>query len=166
MTVPTEEYPLLLTLEEAGKCLGGVSKSTVRRLIERGELASCRVGLRLLRIPASSIRAYVQRTAVGGYGFACETPVGVSKSVVVVAQEADNLTRAESVACEESSTWHTDVKIRRIGGSNTPTQTAKQLTKLLEQLTARKRKPSKQSGVLKSISSGSGASSLNTLSTS
>lgn len=60
-------YPdvtLLWSLEETAHQLGDVSKSTVRRLIHQGELSSCRVGLRLLRIPADSVRAYVERVAI------------------------------------------------------------------------------------------------------
>ncbi|TRZ92725.1 MAG: DNA-binding protein [Rhodocyclaceae bacterium] len=157
---------LLWTLDEVGKRLGGVSKSSVRRLIDRGELASCRVGLRLLRVPAESVRMYIERIAIREFREVQESRQGVSEDVAARPQEADNLTRAESVACKEIKPCHTDGRIRRIGGSNTLTQAANQLTNLLEQLTRKRLKHSKQNGGLKSISKRSGGSSPNTLSTS
>ena len=51
---------LLWNLEEAARQLGGVSPRTVRRLLERGELPTVRIGTRLL-IPAESVRDWIDR---------------------------------------------------------------------------------------------------------
>lgn len=50
---------LLWNLDEAARQLGGVSQRTVRRLIERGELPTVRIG-RCVRIPADAARQWVQ----------------------------------------------------------------------------------------------------------
>jgi excisionase family DNA binding protein len=49
----------LITVEEAGRTLG-VSRSTVWRLIQRGDLPSVRRGGRRL-VPASAIRTHTRR---------------------------------------------------------------------------------------------------------
>lgn len=154
---------ILWDLNETCRQLGGVSKSTVRRLIQQGDLASCRVGNRLLRVLADSVRAYVENHTFGKS--TSEVRGGVMPAnVVVMPVEAQNSPCAESVACREIEPCHTDARIHRIGGSNTPTQAGNQLTNLLAQLTLKKQKHSKQNGVLRRISKGSGALSPNTLS--
>ncbi len=119
---------LLWSLEEAARQLGGVSKRTVQRLIERGDVAICRVG-RLVRIPSDSVRDYVARVTRG----------------------AHNLTGAESGAWKGNNLCHTDVKTPRFGGSVLPTQAARELDALLAQKIAGKPKRLKPSGSLKRI---------------
>lgn len=132
---------LLWPFDEVARQLGGVSVRTVRRLVEVGDLPVCRVG-RLVRIPSDSVRDYVSR----------------------MTQEAHNRPRTESVTWKGNSPCHTDEKTRRTGGSNTPTQAAKQLTNLLAQMTGKKQTHSKQNAGSKSTSSVSGVSSLSILS--
>lgn len=141
----SSEKNLLWSLDDVAKQLGGVSVSTVRRLIQQGELASCRVGLRLLRVPVISVCAYIDRITKHDL-YANQVTEAMTGEVAVVAQVGENRQRAESIACKELKPCLIDEKIHRIGGSNLPTQAANQLTNLLEQLTGRKRKHSKQSG--------------------
>jgi excisionase family DNA binding protein len=54
----------MVTVEEAGRRLG-VSRSTVWRLIQRGDLPSVRRGGRRL-VPASAIRTRARRRQTGG----------------------------------------------------------------------------------------------------
>ena len=54
----------MLTVEEAGRSLG-VSRSTVWRLIQRGELPSVRRGGRRL-VPATAVRTRTQRRRTAG----------------------------------------------------------------------------------------------------
>ena len=119
---------LAYTYRQAAEMLGGISVRSIQRLVASGALPVVRV-LRRVLIPAEALRAYV---AAG-------------------ADLSDNHQRAESVAWKESEPWHTDERTRRIGGSNTPTQAASELTGLLVQLTKGKRKPSKPSGGLRRI---------------
>jgi excisionase family DNA binding protein len=109
-------------LREAAEKLGGVSVRSVQRLVARGALPTVRV-LRRVLIPAEALRAFVAN-----------------------ADPTHNSPRAESVAWKESKPWHTDARTHRTGGSNTPTQAAKELTVLLAQLSAGKRKHSKPNG--------------------
>lgn len=51
-----------LTIEEVAERLG-VSKSTARRLKDRGELAYSRISDRCIRFPESAIEAYLQRVS-------------------------------------------------------------------------------------------------------
>lgn len=129
---------LLWSLDEVAAQLGGVSTRTVHRLIELGELPVCKVG-RLVRVPSEAVRDYVGR----------------------MTHQAHNRPGTESVTWKGNKSCHIDARTRRTGGSNTPMQAEKQLTDLLGQLTLNKRKPLKQNGDLKPISSGSGVFSLN-----
>lgn len=114
---------LLWSLEEVAHQLGQISIRSVRRMIERGELPFVKIGRRVL-IPSEAAREHV----------------------------AQNLQVAHNSHCAGSAAWkgnnpcHTDAKIRRIGGSNSSTQAAKQLTALLKQATYEKQSPSKPSG--------------------
>jgi excisionase family DNA binding protein len=119
---------LAYSLREAAEKLGGISVRTVQRLVAIRVLPALHV-LRRVLIPAEALHAFV----AGG------------------AHLADNGQRAESVAWKESEPCHTDERTHRIGGSNTPTQAASELTGLLVQLTKGKRKPSKPSGGLRRI---------------
>jgi excisionase family DNA binding protein len=56
--------PVTLRLGEAARALG-VSTRTVRRWVQRGDLAASRVG-RMLLIEARAIEALLARTRVGG----------------------------------------------------------------------------------------------------
>jgi len=113
---------------EAAEILGGVSIRSVQRLVARGALPVVRVFRRVL-IPADALREFV----------AART------------DPSHNCTCAESVAWKESKPCHTDERTHHIGGSSTPTQAAKELTGLLAQLHAGKRKHSKPNGGLKRI---------------
>lgn len=119
---------LAYSLREAAEKLGGISVRTVQRLVATGVLPALRI-LRRVLIPAEALHAFV---------------AGCSHL-------ADNGQRAESVAWKEFEPCHTDERTHRIGGSNTPTQAANELTGLLVQLTKGKRKPSKPSGGLRRI---------------
>ena len=119
---------LLWSLDETARQLGGVSISSVRRMVERGDISSVHVG-RLVRVVPESVQTYV----------ACN------------ASQVHNSPRVGSVACKGDDPCHTEEKTHLIGGSSTPTQAANQLTDLLEQLTAKKQKHSKQSGDLRCI---------------
>ena len=119
---------LAYSYREVAQSLGGISIRSVQRLVALGGLPTIRV-LRRVLIPAEALRAYV---AAGSHLL-------------------DNHQRAESVAWKESEPCHTDERTHRIGGSNTPTQAANELTGLLVQLTKGKRKPSKPSGGLRRI---------------
>lgn len=50
----------LLSIEETSRALGGVSRATVYRLIDAGELERVKLGRRAL-VPAESVRSYVAR---------------------------------------------------------------------------------------------------------
>ena len=52
--------PLLWNLEEAARQLGGISTQTVRRLIAQGELATVRVGSRVL-IPSRAVTHWIEQ---------------------------------------------------------------------------------------------------------
>jgi len=119
---------LAYSYQEAAQKLGGISVRSIQRLVALGELPTIRV-LRRVLIPAGALHAFV----AGG------------------SHLVDNHQRAESVAWKESEPCHTDERTRRIGGSNTPTQAASELTGLLVLLTKGKRKPSKPSGGLRRI---------------
>lgn len=158
----SEESSLLWSLEEVARQLGGISKCTVRRLIHQGELASCRVGRRLLRVPAESVRSYVERT-MKPVSHAKPVLEAMTRDVAVMSEGAENSDRVESVACKEKTPCRTDARTRLTGGSNTPGHPEKsQLTDLLKQLIGGRRKRSKPSGGSRRTSKGSGASSLNT----
>jgi excisionase family DNA binding protein len=55
----SEEY-MLWSIKETARRLGNVSTRTVRRLLERGELPTMRIG-RLIRIPPEGVRAWLDR---------------------------------------------------------------------------------------------------------
>ena len=113
---------LLWSLDETAKQLA-VSKRTVRRLIDSGQLPVCHIG-RLIRVPADAVAGYVE----------------------AMTQKAHNLQCVESVAWKGNSPCHIEERTRRTGGSNTPTQAASKLTAVLAQLTSTKQRHSKQNG--------------------
>ena len=108
---------LLWSLDETARQLGGVSIRTVRRMVERGEIISVRVG-RLVKIQVESVLAYVASKAVPAHNSSC---VG-------------------SLAWKGNDPCHTDAKAHLIGGQSLPTQAARELDVLLAQLTKRKLK--------------------------
>ena len=61
---------LLWSLAEAGRQLGGVSARTVRRMVERGELPSVRVG-RLVRVPAGAVQQWVETRMAHAHNGRC-----------------------------------------------------------------------------------------------
>jgi excisionase family DNA binding protein len=63
ITVNTNTAPLLWSIEETARQMGGVSTRTVRRMIDRRELPTVRVGRRVC-IPSADVQRYVtQHTA-------------------------------------------------------------------------------------------------------
>ncbi|MHB8253878.1 MAG: helix-turn-helix domain-containing protein [Acidiferrobacter sp.] len=116
------EGRLLWSLEVTARQLGGVSTRTVRRLLASGELPAVRVG-RLLRVPAASVRSWVDQKLVRG----------------------DNVIRAEPGVRKEIA-CHTDVKIAPSIGSVSPTQAAQELGVRLKLRTVEKPKRSKPNG--------------------
>lgn len=50
--------PILWSIDETARQLGGISGRTVRRMLERGELSAVRIG-RCVKINAASVQAYV-----------------------------------------------------------------------------------------------------------
>ncbi len=119
ITICAEESSLLWSLEEVARQLGGISKCTVRRLIQQGELVSRRVGRRLLRVPSDSVRAYIERT-MKPVSHAKPALEAMTEDVAVMAEGAENPDRAESVACKELKPCHTDARTHLSGGSSTP----------------------------------------------
>ena len=117
------DCPLLWSLGEVARQLGGVSVRTVRRMIERGELPAFHLG-RLVRVPADAVRSWVAQKS----------------------QQAHNSNCAELVAWKGVEPCHTSERTAQTGGRPISTQAANELDVLLAQLTERKRKPSKQSG--------------------
>jgi len=63
----------LITVHEAGRVLG-VSRSTVWRLIQRGELPSIRRGGRRL-VPATAVRTRTRRRTAGVAAFSHDHPI-------------------------------------------------------------------------------------------
>ncbi|WP_456378805.1 helix-turn-helix domain-containing protein [Thiolapillus sp.] len=108
---------LLWSLNEAAQQLGGVSTRTVRRLIDRGELASCRVGRRLM-VVADSARSYVDGTMKPAHNQSC---AGKVVQEVSTCQESANATR----------TGYSPVPIRRTGGRALRMSAASQLAEAL-----------------------------------
>ena len=125
--MPPIEMPndlaLLLCLDEVARRLGGVSKSTVRRLMSRGDLFPSGV-----------------RTPV------CWPAESAIRYVAAMPDQAPNLSRVGSVAWKESQPCHTDARTHHSGGSNSPTQAASQLTALLAQLIEAKPRHLKRNG--------------------
>jgi excisionase family DNA binding protein len=56
---------LVLTFEQVGRQLMGVSARTVRRLVERGELPTVRIGTRV-GVPARAVEEWVDRNTEAG----------------------------------------------------------------------------------------------------
>jgi excisionase family DNA binding protein len=109
---------LLWNLDEVARQLGNVSTRTVRRMLERGELPSIRIG-RAVRIPADAVREWVDQNMTHPHNQQCAGPDvrGVS-------------------TCQKSATGtkmvSTREKIRHTGGSATSTQVARELAAVLE----------------------------------
>lgn len=59
------QHEELLTLQQVGEVLQ-VSRRTVERMIERGELTAIRIGPRLIRIRRADLNAYIQMCAASG----------------------------------------------------------------------------------------------------
>lgn len=115
---------LLWNLEEAARQLGGVSARTVRRLLERGELPTVRIGTRLL-IPAESVRDWINR-----------------QTVTYAEQGVGRLARGSgSCPNEKTKTASTSAGTPRTGGPATPTQAARELAAVLKLPTERKPRP-------------------------
>lgn len=103
---------LAYSIPEAAQKLGGVSARTVHRLIARGQLATCRVGRRVL-VPAQALRDYVGRQY----------------------EIAHNPNCAEPVAWKGTKPCYFNAQGRRSGMSVTGTGAANELSVLLARLT-------------------------------
>jgi excisionase family DNA binding protein len=64
-TVVEPDEAAVLTIDEAADALR-VSRSTVKRLLQQGELVGFRVGLRSVRIPVVDVERYLARRRIGG----------------------------------------------------------------------------------------------------
>lgn len=64
-----QDTELLLDYAETGRRLS-VGRTTIYGLVDRGELATVKIGRRSL-ITAASLRAYVERLSAGAEGVAC-----------------------------------------------------------------------------------------------
>lgn len=108
---------LLWSIDETARQMGGLSSRTVRRLIDRGEIPVVKVG-RAVRIPAQSVRSWIEDQLQSGHNRQCAGDVR-----------------------QEKSTCLTNAKIVRFGGRLTPTRAVKELDALLERRTERKPTP-------------------------
>lgn len=101
----------LLTLPETARRLGDVSVRTVRRLMARGELDWCCIGLRSVRVSEPSVEAYIATRLHSGHTSA----------------------RAEPVAWKGTSPCHINARIHPSGTRPIQTQAARELDALLKQ---------------------------------
>ena len=108
---------LLWSLNEAAKQLGNISVRTLRRLIDRGELGTVRMGRRRFVRPQDAMD-WVERNVIGVHTPCCAGP---------------------GVRTKEINARHTDAKIVPFGGCHTPTQAAEELGGLLGLKTEEKR---------------------------
>jgi excisionase family DNA binding protein len=108
--------PLLWSLDEVTHQLGDISRRSVLRLIERGELPSVKVGRRVM-IPAHTVHEWVDQRM----------------------KLADNHSNAGlGVRRKEKNACHTDAKTVPIGGFLSSTQVDKELDALLTLRTEKK----------------------------
>lgn len=112
--------PLLWSLDEAARQLGGVSTRTVRRLIDRRQLAVVRIG-RTVRVEVASVRAYVERSMRPAHNLTCAGP---------------NVPYKGEGTCRSANrggirTASTNVPTLRTTGRRTSTQAARELDALL-----------------------------------
>ena len=118
---------LLWNLEEAARQLGDVSTRTVRRMLERGDLPTVRIG-RSVRIPAEAVRTWVDRNMTIPHN-------GISAGPAM---------RKGESTCRESAPGSgmdsTGGRARHTGGSVSPIRAAEELAAVLELPTAKKRK--------------------------
>lgn len=118
---------LLWDIEETARQLGGISSRTVRRLLDRGELQSKRIGRRLLVRP-ESVRAYLDRDTSNAY------------------KQSNGIPAWKQTPIEPMPTAFTSVMIPLSGGLATSTQAAKELAAALALPTAAKLKQPLSSG--------------------
>ncbi|WP_366929579.1 helix-turn-helix domain-containing protein [uncultured Thiohalocapsa sp.] len=118
--------PLLWSLDEAARQLGGVSVRTVQRLIQRRELPAVSVGRRRLVRPAD-VRALIARSS---------TPSATLSD--------DNASESTEQQCPEeaskTATGSFAARTRRTGGSRSRTDAAAQLAAVLGFPTPKTRK--------------------------
>ena len=107
---------LLWNLEEAARQLGGVSPRTVRRLIERGELPTVRVGARLL-VPSGAVADWI-----------------ANRQTVTYARPSVGRPARGTGPCptEKTKTASTGAGIPRTGGPATPMRAARELAAVLK----------------------------------
>jgi excisionase family DNA binding protein len=127
--------PLLWSLEETARQLGGVSTRTVRRLLERGDLPAVRIGRRVT-VPAEAVRHFITQSIPAGH---MEPPAAAAHNLQCAGPDV----RKGVGTCRKESaitTVFTGAAIRRSGGPATPTQAARELAAVLEQPTEGKRR--------------------------
>ncbi|WP_223212120.1 helix-turn-helix domain-containing protein [Thiolapillus brandeum] len=108
---------LLYSLEDAAEQLGGISTRTVRRLIDRGQLSTCKVGRRLM-VVAESVRNYVDGNMQPAHNQPCAGKVVQEESTC---QESVNAIR----------TGYSPARTRHIGGRASRMNAANQLAEAL-----------------------------------
>jgi excisionase family DNA binding protein len=113
---------LLWSIDETARQMGGLSTRTIRRLIDRGEIPSVKIG-RSLRIPAQAVHDWIEDQTREGHNVRCAGDVQ-----------------------QENSACHTNAKIVPFGGCLTPTQMARELDALLRAPPEKKQTRWKQSG--------------------
>lgn len=60
----SEQQPLLVTLKDAGRLLGGIGQTTVYGLLKKRELPCVKIG-RSTRIELAAIHAFIDRQRIG-----------------------------------------------------------------------------------------------------
>jgi excisionase family DNA binding protein len=116
-------------MDEAARQLGDVSPRTVRRMVDRGELPTVKVG-RLVRIPADAVRGWVENNMRPAHNPEC------------VGQDVQRRSTCQENAKPETKMVSTNGKTHRTGGYRSPTRAAAELAKVLELPTGAKPKHS------------------------
>jgi len=129
--------PLLWTLDEAGKAMGGISSRTVRRLIQTGELQAIRIRGCAPRIRPEDVQTWIEQNLTPGH---------------------NNGARG-SVPKQEKSTCLTNVMTAPFGGRRTPMPADAALGARLGLKIEKKPSPLKQNGSLKRTGKNNGVSS-------
>ncbi|MCP3882547.1 MAG: helix-turn-helix domain-containing protein, partial [Sulfitobacter sp.] len=109
--------PLLWSLDEVGRQLGGISVRSVRRLLDRGALPKTSVGGRIM-VPSAAVREYVEAQTVPAHNGSC------------VGQGALAPTRGNS-ACLNKPKGSLKNRTASTGTPTSPTQAADALNALL-----------------------------------
>lgn len=120
---------MLWSIDETARQLGEVSTRTVRRMVERGELPTVKVG-RLVRIPASAAHEWQEEQMSPAHN---DNRAG---------RDVQGGSTCRRSARPEIRTVSKGGRIRRTGGRVSPMKAADELAAVLELSTARKRRHS------------------------